>query len=70
MFYCYTCFSLVGVTQQEIPIIKVSVKIFDASFVCIQCILKVFVSRLAENAKVIIFHKVHFCNCLQVIILV
>lgn len=24
MFFCYTCFSLVGVNQQEIPLIKVS----------------------------------------------
>ncbi|KAJ8271681.1 hypothetical protein COCON_G00105400 [Conger conger] len=27
MFYCYTCFSLVGVAQQEIPTIKLPVKI-------------------------------------------
>ncbi|KAG5849006.1 tRNA-uridine aminocarboxypropyltransferase 1 [Anguilla rostrata] len=27
MFYCYTCFSLVGVTPQEIPTIKLPVKI-------------------------------------------
>lgn len=27
MFFCYTCFSLVGVNQQEIPLIKLPVKI-------------------------------------------
>ncbi|MFT7816510.1 DTW domain-containing protein 1 [Arapaima gigas] len=27
MFYCYTCFSLVGVSQQEIPLVKLPIKI-------------------------------------------
>ncbi|XP_036400153.1 tRNA-uridine aminocarboxypropyltransferase 1 [Megalops cyprinoides] len=27
MFYCYTCFSLVGVSQQEIPTIKLPIKV-------------------------------------------
>ena len=26
MFFCYTCYSLVGVNQQEIPLIKVSAR--------------------------------------------
>ncbi|XP_018619181.1 tRNA-uridine aminocarboxypropyltransferase 1 [Scleropages formosus] len=27
MFYCYTCFSLVGISQQEIPTVKLPIKI-------------------------------------------